>query len=232
MEQLAGHIADFIEYHQTYAFLAAGLIAFGESLVIIGFAIPATALMVILGGLIGAGAVQPIPIVTATIIGAILGDAVSYWIGRWAGRGLADRWPLARYKSGMARARLFFRRHGASSVFFGRFLGPVRSTVPLVAGMMAMDHRRFQLANIASAVVWSLVMLLPGWLAAIGAAELDSVGYMERGAAVLAFSLFLIFGAGAVTRKVPGANATRAKSTDHAIHHCCGGKHPACPGHI
>jgi membrane protein DedA with SNARE-associated domain len=152
MEQIVEHVGDFIHQHQAYASLVTALIAFGESLVIIGFAIPATALMVILGGLIGAGTIEAGPVVAGAIIGAIRGDAVSYGMGRWIGPGAASKWPLNRYRSGLARTRLFFRKYGFASVFFGRFLGPVRSTIPLVAGMMTMDHRRFQLANISSAV--------------------------------------------------------------------------------
>jgi membrane protein DedA with SNARE-associated domain len=136
MEQIVEHVGDFIHQHQAYASLVTALIAFGESLVIIGFAIPATALMVILGGLIGAGTIEAGPVVAGAIIGAIRGDAVSYGMGRWIGPGAASKWPLNRYRSGLARTRLFFRKYGFASVFFGRFLGPVRSTIPLVAGMM------------------------------------------------------------------------------------------------
>src|SRR5262249_22224745 len=92
-----------------------------------------------------------------------LGDMVTYWIGRAIGPTVVHHWPLNRDPSAVARARLFFRKYGFLSIFIGRFLGPVRSTIPLVAGMMRMKHVTFQIANVTSAVVWVPFMLLPGY---------------------------------------------------------------------
>lgn len=170
METIAADLAELMRSHQYLVPFIVGLIAFGESLVLLGLVIPATALMLAIGGLIGSGIVQPVPVVAGAIVGAVAGDIVSYWLGRWVGPRIVHRRPLQRYRAQVAQARLFFRRFGFASVFFGRFLGPVRCTIPLVAGMMRMDQRRFQFANVSSAMVWAPVMLAPGWLAAEGAA--------------------------------------------------------------
>lgn len=50
-------------------------------------------------------------------------------------------------------------------MLLGRFLGPVRSTVPVVAGVVKMPHGPFQIANILSALLWVPALLLPGYLA-------------------------------------------------------------------
>ncbi|AHV93119.1 hypothetical protein D560_3263 [Bordetella holmesii ATCC 51541] len=104
------------------------------------------------------------------VAGAVLGDAISYLIGRWLGPGVTRRWPLSTQRTAVARARLFFYRYGFASVFLGRFLGPIRSTIPTVAGIMRMNHARFQIANILSAIVWLPAMLAPGYFAARGLA--------------------------------------------------------------
>jgi membrane protein DedA with SNARE-associated domain len=163
METLIDAFAEFIETHRDWAALLIGVLAFGESLVLVGLFIPATPMMILVGGLIGSGVLPPIPVLACAILGAILGDIVSYALGRLTGPRVVYKWPLSRHRHGVARARLFFRRYGLSAVFFGRFLGPIRCTVPLVAGMMAMDQRRFQAANVLSAVVWAPVMFAPGW---------------------------------------------------------------------
>jgi membrane protein DedA with SNARE-associated domain len=67
----------------------------------------------------------------------------------------------------VARARLFFYRYGFLAVLIGRFLGPVRSVIPTVAGAMGMPQVRFQLANVLSAAAWMPALLAPGYLAAI-----------------------------------------------------------------
>jgi membrane protein DedA with SNARE-associated domain len=68
-----------------------------------------------------------------------------------------------------ARALLLFRRWGWAAVFFGRFLGPVRAVAPLMAGVARMAEWRFQVANVASALLWAPLMLLPGYATAVGA---------------------------------------------------------------
>lgn len=181
----------FLREHQMWAGVTVGLVAFGESLVFVGLLIPATALMVLIGGLVGTGVIDPVPVVLGAVIGAVLGDIVSYVLGRWTGPGIVHRWPLKRYRSGVAQARLFFRKYGFAAIFFGRFFGPLRSTVPLVAGMMAMDQKRFQLANIGSALVWAPLMLAPGWLAAKGASrfgELDEFQWFGLGIGLTALT--------------------------------------------
>jgi membrane protein DedA with SNARE-associated domain len=44
----------------------------------------------------------------------------------------------------------------------GRFFGPLRASVPLVAGIFDMPFWRFQIANVTSAFVWAAVLLTLG----------------------------------------------------------------------
>jgi membrane protein DedA with SNARE-associated domain len=145
----------FIETHQEWAGPVTALLTLGESLLVVGLFVPATALMLITGGLVGSGTLDGWSILAWGVAGAVAGDAVSYGIGRWMGPGVLRRWPMNRQRSAVARARLFFRRYGFASVLAGRFLGPIRSTIPAVAGIMGMSHVRFQLANVLSALAWT-----------------------------------------------------------------------------
>jgi len=156
----------FIVRHSWWAGPVIGVLAFCESLVLIGVLIPATALMMAVGGRIATGLLDPAPIVSCAIVGAVLGDWLSFELGRWIGPSAFRRWPFSRYRHAAARARLFFRRYGVVSVLFGRFLGPVRATVPLVAGLTGMRQRSFQIANIVSALIWVPALFAPGYLAA------------------------------------------------------------------
>ena len=70
--------------------------------------------------------------------------------------------PSERILSGSRAASIFFRRYGVYSVFIGRFLGPLRAVVPLVAGMMHMPPLRFYTANVLSAAVWASALMLLG----------------------------------------------------------------------
>ncbi|MFD4840635.1 DedA family protein [Achromobacter sp. NPDC058515] len=173
MDHYITEIGQFIQANQAWAGPITFLLTLGESLVLVGLFIPATALMLLTGGLIGSGTLDPWGVIAWGIGGAIVGDALSYWLGRWAGPGVLRRWPLKQQRTGVARARLFFYRYGFASVLIGRFLGPIRSTIPTVAGVMGMAHARFQLANVSSAILWLPLMLAPGYITArsLGAAE-------------------------------------------------------------
>ena len=173
MDQFIDKIGLFIEANQVWAGPITFLLTMGESMVLLGLFIPATALMLLTGGLIGAGTLDPWGVVAWGIAGAIVGDALSYWLGRWAGPGVLRRWPLKQQRTGVARARLFLYRYGFASVLIGRFLGPIRSPIPTGAGLMGRAHHRFQRANVISALLWMPLMLAPGYITArsLGTAE-------------------------------------------------------------
>jgi membrane protein DedA with SNARE-associated domain len=62
----------------------------------------------------------------------------------------------------VVRGVAFFERWGALAVFVGRFFGPLRAAVPVAAGICRMPWFKFQLANVASAIVWATGVLAPG----------------------------------------------------------------------
>lgn len=169
MEHLVQDLGAFISRNAFWAGPVLGLITFGESMAFIGAFFPATALMVIAGGLAAAGILDPFAVIAWCVAGAVLGDAVSYWIGRRAGPSALHSPAMRRHRRTIARARLFFRKFGSASIYLCRFLGPVRAFVPLIAGMTAMNQARFQIANVGSAIIWVPVMLAPGYLTAKGA---------------------------------------------------------------
>jgi membrane protein DedA with SNARE-associated domain len=54
------------------------------------------------------------------------------------------------------------KRWGMLAIFIGRFFGPLRASVPLVAGIFEMPYWRFQFANFTSAFLWAGVLLVFG----------------------------------------------------------------------
>jgi membrane protein DedA with SNARE-associated domain len=175
MQDLLDQITQFISAHRDWTVLVVGALSFVECLALIGIVITAPPLMVALGGMIAAGLIDGVPVALAAAAGAALGFIASYYAGRWLGPGLAHRWPLKHHRRAVARSRLLFRRYASAAVFVCRFFGPLRTTVPLVAGMTGMNQRRFHLANILSALAWAPALMAPGWLAAQGIAQLEAL---------------------------------------------------------
>lgn len=168
MQEITAPIVNFLNDYHEWVAVVVGLTAFCESLFIIGLLFPATPILLVVGGMLGTGTVEPIPVLAAAILGAVTGDIVSYVIGKKSGRHITFSVAARRHRTNIAKARVFFRKYGVMAVFMGRFFGPLRSTVPFVAGMMHMKQTKFQAANIASAVIWAPVMLSPGWMAVEG----------------------------------------------------------------
>lgn len=175
MSDYVAAIVELTSTHRAWAGPIVGLLAFGESLAIVGLFIPAAALMFAVGGLVGTGAIDPIPVLLCGMLGAGLGDWISYAIGRRIGPSVYRRWPLNRHRPAVARTRLFFRRYGFAAILLGRFLGPIRATVPIVAGVMNMEQRSFQLANAISAVVWVPALLAPAYLLVRRIGSVDAI---------------------------------------------------------
>lgn len=176
MDVLFPAIADFIARHHEAAGIVLGVVTLLEAVVLLGAFIPATALMVMAGGLIAAGVLDGWTVLAFCVAGAFIGDAISYLLGRKLGPRALRHSALARHRRALARTRLFMRRHGPVAIFFGRFFGPVRAFVPLVAGILQMSRTRFQLANVISAALWVPIMLAPGYFAAKGLAQLETLG--------------------------------------------------------
>ena len=118
--------------------------------------------MISIGALIGMGIVGFWPVLFAAITGAIVGDGLSFWLGHHYRERLRTFWPFRDHPHWLNLGERYFYRHGGKSILFGRFVGPVRPFIPVVAGMLGMQPRAFYIANILSALVWAPGYLLPG----------------------------------------------------------------------
>lgn len=155
-------LLEWIGQHPHWAGAVVALVAFAESLALVGLFVPGAALMFAAGAVIGSGQLELGPMILWAAAGAIAGDGVSFWLGWYYRDRLRGFWPFRNYPAALARGEAYFRRHGGKSVVIGRFVGPVRPIIPAVAGMLGMPVARFLAANVASALVWAPAYLLPG----------------------------------------------------------------------
>lgn len=105
-------------------------------------------------------------IILCAIVGAVLGDNVGYWIGRTGGRVFVERYGRFFFvkMEHLERAEAFFERHGAKTVFFGRFISLLRIWSAVLAGMNRMPWRSFLFYNALGGIVWSLYVSLLGYI--------------------------------------------------------------------
>ena len=149
------------------------LVAIGEAVFILGLLVPSTPVLLLVGGIIATGKLPFWPIYLAAVIGAVIGDAISYTLGHVLKDRIKAMWPFRNHLELIGKGEEFFARHGGKSVFIGRFIPGVKAVVPGVAGMMGMPYRYFTLINVTSAFAWAAAHILPGMLLT---AWLDSLG--------------------------------------------------------
>jgi len=194
MEDLAQPLLDFIKAHESWAIAMMFITGFVESSAFVSLLFPGTTLLIAAGTLMQSGTLPYLPVVIGSVVGAVLGDSVSYWIGHRFGGGIARLWPFSRNPELLPNGIRFFERHGGKSVFIGRFFGPIRAVIPLAAGIMLMARGRFWFANIASALVWAPMLLFAGDV--VGEAGDRLIG--SANTVVLVFGGLALYGIAAV----------------------------------
>ncbi|KRA97473.1 hypothetical protein ASD83_10085 [Devosia sp. Root685] len=149
------------------------LVAIGEAVFILGLFVPSTPVLLLVGGIIATGKLPFWEIYFAAVLGAVIGDAISYTVGHALKDRIRTIWPFRNYLELLDKGEAFFAKHGGKSVFIGRFIPGVKAVVPGIAGMMGMPYRWFSIINISSAFAWAAAHILPGmlltaWLKSIG----------------------------------------------------------------
>jgi len=162
LEEFGQRVIEFVRLNEAWTAPIVFALAFGESLAFVSLVLPSWAALVGIGAIMRAGGIPFVPVWIAGALGAALGDWLSYWLGTRFKRSIAEMWPFSRHPHLLARAEAFIKRWGALAIFIGRFSGPLRATVPIVAGVLGMPYRAFQLANFSSAFVWAAVLLKLG----------------------------------------------------------------------
>ena len=164
MGNLVPSAISFVKDNQGLGVLIVLVLAFCESFAFVSLLVPATVILFGVGGLIAAAEIKFWPIWIAATSGAVAGDWLAYDLTLRA-RSRFTRIPFfGNDPEVVERGIKFFERWGLLAVFIGRFFGPLRAVVPIIAGLYAMPWLKFQIANFASAVLWATAVLTPGFL--------------------------------------------------------------------
>jgi membrane protein DedA with SNARE-associated domain len=133
-------------------------------------------------------------VIAIAAVAAILGDNGGYWVGRRWGRRLLKRWsPLERWSERiLPPSERFFRRHGAKTIFLGRFFSILRVTAAWLAGVGKMHWWRFFLWNAAGGVCWASLVGLASFYGGRAAGDaIDRYGLIA-GVAILVLAIVAI----------------------------------------
>jgi membrane protein DedA with SNARE-associated domain len=165
-------IVAIVTLHPAWALGVVFLGAIIEAVAVVGILIPGTPILMAVAGAAAMAGQPMLPFLALSILGAVIGDFLSFWVGKRFTIRLRGIWPFSRRPALMENAVRFFDRYGLYSVALCRFVPVLRSTVPLVAGMAGMQQRRFVLANVTSAFVWAPLHIYPAQIAGLSIGRL------------------------------------------------------------
>src|ERR1700733_3038426 len=166
----------YIKYGGLWVLL---FIVFAETGLMVGFFLPGDSLLFVAGiysqSLIGTiiqngevkgtgnGFLDLVLLWAMVSFCGILGNAVGYWFGNKTGPFLfhrKDNWLFK--KKHLYQAKEFYDKHGGEAIIFARFLPIVRTFAPIIAGIVAMDKKKFWLYNIIGCAAGVFAMRFAG----------------------------------------------------------------------
>ncbi|PXW24278.1 DedA family protein [Paraburkholderia caballeronis] len=160
-------LGDFIHLYGAWVYAVLFLIVFCETgLVVLPF-LPGDSLLFIGGAFAATHEMDLGLLIALLVIAAVTGNTLNYLIGRAIGPAVFNTRirGLERFldRAALQKTHDFYTRHGGKTIVLARFIPVVRTFAPFVAGISQMSMRRFQLFNIAGALLWVLLLVLLGY---------------------------------------------------------------------
>jgi undecaprenyl-diphosphatase len=193
MGDLLNGMTGWLTANPSWVAVAIFLVAFTECVAIVGIVVPGTVIMFAIAALAGSGILPLSEVLLLGFLGGLLGDAVSYFIGRRFHQNIRQLPGLRTHPEWMEGAEKYFHRYGIASLLVGRFIGPLRPMLPMIAGMCDMPLPRFVAVSVLAAAGWSIAYLMPGWAAGAAIRLPLPEGFWPE-AAVVGGSLAVLFG--------------------------------------
>ena len=149
------HLLKLVAEYGVWIYAILFAIIFSETGFVVTPFLPGDSLLFVAGAIAATGEMNVHLLFVLLSTAAVLGNTVNYAIGRWLGKTFfkegRSRWLNPKH---LEKAHAFYEEHGGKAVVISRFLPIVRTYIPFVAGMAAMDPGRYTAYNIAGAVLW------------------------------------------------------------------------------
>ena len=152
-----------IHQYPTSAGIIVCLVAMVESLAIIGVIVPGVAIMFTIGALISNGTLDMVSTVLWAAAGASFGDGLSFALGKHYDKKIYNVTWFKNNPHVLKNGHQFFEKYGAISILIGRFIGPIRAVIPLVAGILDMPIKHYIPTNLIASALWAPAYLIPGF---------------------------------------------------------------------
>jgi thioredoxin reductase (NADPH) len=158
----------FQRFAEEFAIYGYPVLFFGVLLENAGIPVPGETAVLVAGFLAspaGGGHFQIVWVIGLTVLAAVFGDNMGFWLGhRWARPRIqrGQRFLFLTPKA-LALAEGYFQRYGTWTIFFARFITGLRVVGALAAGTAGMSWPHFLVANAGGAFAWAVTMSLLGY---------------------------------------------------------------------
>lgn len=159
--QLFAELLYMLEHIGVWAYWLIFLIAFLDSLVVVGTFTSGTVFLVFAGVLVSRGVYDLADMALFAAAGAILGSAASYVAGRVIAESFNDAGKFSQTKPFTHGSNLI-EEYGGAGVLFGRFLGPASSVVSFIAGLTKLSVKTFTLWSVFAGLLWAVSYVFIG----------------------------------------------------------------------
>lgn len=200
----------WLAQHPDWILGAIFAISVMESLALVGLLSPGIALLFVAGTAAGGAQISYWAVLTAAYVGAVAGDLFSYFLGYHFHQRIVTMPPFRQHPEWLNQAEKFFLRYGLYGLFVGRFIGPLRPVLPMIAGALELPFLRFLVLDLCSGPFWAAAYLTPGFL--VGSATGAAAGQAQQ------LGLFLagLLGVSIVCAELLSRFLTRERSPSQA----------------
>lgn len=132
----------------------------------LGAPIPASAVLVVAGGLAAMGQISLWATVAGALLGNVLGDAAWFYAGRRFGHRMMRLLCKVSLSPDtcVRQSESLITRWGGTSLIAAKFVPGVSVVAPPMAGALHMSTARFVGFDTLGALIWSAAFLVPGWV--------------------------------------------------------------------
>ncbi len=157
------HLAAWMTLFGPWIYALMFLIIFCETGLVVTPFLPGDSLLFALGALsaLDSGLDLWILLISLTIAG-VLGDTVNYHIGKYLGPKVFERDSRFFKKQYLTQTQAFYDQWGPFTIVAARFAPIARTFAPFIAGIGAMNYKKFISFNIVGAVAWVFTFILAG----------------------------------------------------------------------
>jgi membrane-associated protein len=131
-------------------------------------------------------------VLVATFAGGYLGDEARFFAARRYGISWLTRWPIT--QKPLAVSNALIERHGVAYIFVYRYPKGMRTIGALPVGLGPMSWGVFTVCNAASALIWTVCLVMVGYLFGKQVEQVALAGWASASAILLVVMIaFIVF---------------------------------------